>query len=291
MTFLRWALPGLALATGLSFGTAARAHHVPGHGASEGLRTINSLNGSGGRAYSRVLLLNEFIYTGFGLNPGLTNSLSVLGEWAPKPFFSVGVQAPLLMFRGADTKGATRVGYGDTRLQLRFTPHASKLIHRVLTFGVNISFPTRTVGFPVDPGPVWGATPYLVFTRTYSTVFWQVLGLATVDARRAGTALNLAASAQVGGRFLKNKLSPGVGVLVDSRVLNFCADPSGAQRFCADSRAGEENRGVGATRATALATLAYTFVPRASLIASLQLPFTAKRDFSFGWSVGIQGFF
>ncbi len=284
----------LACATlllGLSFGTAARAHHVPGHGASEGLRTINSLNGSGGRAYSRLLLLNEFVYTGFGLNPGLTNSLSVLGEWAPKPAFSIGVQAPLLMFRSADTQGDTKIGYGDTRLQLRFTPHAAKLIHRVLTFGVNVSFPTRTVRFTVDPGPVWGATPYLVFTRTYTRVFWQVLGLATLDARRAGTAINLAASAQVGGRFINNKLSPGFGVLVDSRLLNFCADPGGGQHFCKESRAGEEDRGIGATRATALATLAYTFVPRASLIASVQLPFTAKRDFSFGWSLGIQGFF
>ena len=279
-----------ALLLCLSFGTAARAHHVPGHGASEGLRTINSLNGSG-RAYSRVLLLNEFIYTGFGLNPGLTDSLSLLGEWAPKPFVSIGVQAPLLMFRGQDTGGATRVGYGDTRLQLRFTPHASKLIHRVVTFGVNLSFPTRTVRFTVDPGPVWGATPYIVFTRTYDTVFWQVLGLASVDARRAGTALNLAVSGQVGGRFFGNRLSPGVGVLVDARVLNFCAEPGGGQQFCRDSRAGEEDRAIGATRATALATLAYTFVPRASLIASVQAPFTAKRDFSFGWSLGIQGFF
>ncbi len=285
------ALPFAALALTLSLGTAARAHHVPGHGASEGLRTINSLNGSGGRAYSRVLLLNEFIYTGFGLNPGLTDSLSVLGEWAVKPSFSVGVQAPLLMFRGKDTGGATRVGYGDTRLQLRFTPHATKLIHRVLTFGANISFPTRSVQLTVDPGPVWGATPYIVFTRTYSLVFWQVLGLATVDARRAGTALNVAASAQVGGRFLGNKLSPGFGVLVDGRVLNFCAEPGGGQSFCRESRAGEEDRPIGATRGTALATLAYTFVPRASLIAAVQLPFTARRDFSFGWSLGIQGFF
>lgn len=284
---------GLALAASLltlSFGTAARAHHVPGHGASEGLRTINSLNGSG-RAYSRVLLLNDFVYTGFGLNPGITNSISVLGEWAPKPFFSIGVQAPLLLVRARDTDGATKVGYGDTRLQLRFTPHASKLIHRVVTFGVNLSVPTRTVKFTVDAGPVWGATPYVVFTRTYDTVFWQVLGLATVDARRAGTALDLAVSGQVGGRFLGNKLSPGVGILVDARVLNFCARPGGGQAFCSESRAGEEDRGIGATRAVALATVAYTFVPRASLIASVQAPFTARRDFSFGWSLGVQGFF
>ena len=57
---------------------------MPGHGASEGVRTINSLNGAGGRANTRVFLINEFIYTGFGLNPGVTDSLSVIGEYAPR---------------------------------------------------------------------------------------------------------------------------------------------------------------------------------------------------------------
>ncbi len=282
------ALAGIASFAGT---TSVHAHHVPGHGASESVRTINSLSGSGGRAFSRLLLLNEFVYTGFGLNPGITNEISVLGEWAPKPAFSVGVQAPLLLFRSADTMGQTRAGYGNTRVQLRYTPHASKLIHRVFTVGTNVSLPTRTVRFTVDPGPTWGIAPYAVFTRTYDVLFWQILGLGNIDIRRAGVAVDLSASAQFGGRFLNNKLSPGAGFLVDTRILNFCAEPGGGHKFCRGSRAGEEDRGIGAVRGQAVATLAYTFVPRANLIGSVQLPLTVRRDFSLGWSLGIQGFF
>src|SRR5690606_40614971 len=173
----------LALALALTPAVAA-AHHVPGHGASEGVRTINSLNGASGRANTRLLLINEFIYTGFGLNPGITDSLSIVGEYAPKPWVSMALQAPLLMFQAKDTNNETRVGYGDTRVQLRFTPHARRLIHRVLTLGINGSLPTRTVRFTVDPGPIVAVAPYLVFTRTYARWYWQTLAIATIDTRR-----------------------------------------------------------------------------------------------------------
>lgn len=284
------ALPVLA-ALALLPGRAA-AHHVPGHGASEGVRTINSFGGgASGRSHSRLYLFNEFIATPFGLNPGLTDSLSLLGEVAPKPWFSFALQAPLLMFRSADTGGRTRVGYGDTRLQVRFTPHARKLIHRVLTLGATISFPTRTVRLPVDPGPVWGITPFVLFSRTYMTWFWQVLALTTVDVRRAGVALDLGLSAQVGGRFRGGKLNPGFGVLVDTRLAGFCARPDGGHEFCTDNRAGELYREMGTARGTALATLAYNFHRRASLVGTLQVPFTAIRDYAIGWSLGLQAFF
>ncbi|HGG58039.1 MAG TPA: hypothetical protein ENK31_09620, partial [Nannocystis exedens] len=53
----------LALLVALSLlPRAAFAHHVPGHGASEGVRSINSLGGRGGRSQSRLLVLNELIY-------------------------------------------------------------------------------------------------------------------------------------------------------------------------------------------------------------------------------------
>lgn len=280
------------LAAGLALAPAgAAAHHVPGHGASEGVRTINSLGGASGQAHTRLYLFNEFVYTGFGLNPGVTDSLSLLGEYAPRPWISMALQAPLLMFRSADTSGATRVGYGDTRVQLRFTPHARKLIHRILTLGANASFPTRTVRFTVDPGPVWSASPWAVFTRTHERWFWQVLAISTVDVRRAGVAIDLGVSGQVGGRLLKGKLNPGVGVLVDTRLASWCSQPDGGRSFCTDNRAGELYRELGVVRGTLLASLAYNFHKRASLVGSLQAPFTAKRDYTFGWSLGIQAFF
>jgi hypothetical protein len=269
----------------------ARAHHVPGHGASEGVRTINSLNGAGGRANTRLLLINEFIYTGFGLNPGVMNSLSLVGEYAPKPWFSFALQAPLLMFRAQDTMGETRVGYGDTRVQLRFTPHARKLIHRVLTLGLNASLPTRTVRLTVDPGPVGAVAPYAVFTRTYMKWYWQTLGIATVDIRRAGTAVELGLSAQVGARLAGGKVNLGVGVLFDTRLLGFCSVPGGGTEFCTGNRAGELYREIGTIRGTYLAAVAYNFHARGALVGSLQVPFTAKRDYTLGWSLGLQAFF
>lgn len=284
--------PRLALSLLLLLAPAvARAHHVPGHGASEGVRTINSLNGAGGRANTRLLLLNEFIYTGFGLNPGVTDSLSLTGEYAPRPWVSMAVQAPLLMFRAADTMGATRVGYGDTRVQLRFTPHARKLIHRVLTLGLNASLPTRTVRFTVDPGPVGAVAPYAVFTRTYARWYWQTLAISTVDIRRAGVGVDLGLSAQVGARLAGGKLNLGVGALVDTRLMTWCSEPGGGHAFCTGNRAGELYRELGTFRGTYLLALAYNFHPRGALVGSLQAPFTALRDYTIGWSLGAQAFF
>ncbi|MGB1016584.1 MAG: hypothetical protein ACPG4T_20775, partial [Nannocystaceae bacterium] len=113
----------------------AAAHHTPGHGASEGVRNINSLGGTGGKALSRLLILNETYYTGQGLNPGVNESLSVFGEYAPVPAFSLGVQLPFAVAAFADDDYRPRAGLGDMRLAFRFTPHASKLIHRVFTTG------------------------------------------------------------------------------------------------------------------------------------------------------------
>lgn len=269
----------------------ARAHHVPGHGASEGVRTINSLNGAGGRANTRLLLINEFVYTGFGLNPGTMDSLSIVGEYAPRPWLSMALQAPLLMFRAADTNGETRVGYGDTRVQLRFTPHAGKLIHRVFTAGLNASIPTRTVRFTVDPGPIVAIAPYAVFTRTYMTWYWQTLAISAVDIRRAGVAIDFGVSGQVGARLAGGKVNLGFGLLLDTRLAAWCASPEGGREFCPGNRAGELFRELGTFRGTGLMAVAYNFHRRGSLVGSVQVPFTRIRDYTIGWSLGLQMFF
>ena len=77
----RLAAVAAALTVGLS-GGAAMAHHVPGHGASEGVRSINSLGGRGGRSQTRLLLLNELVYANTGLAPNVANSTSLYGEYA-----------------------------------------------------------------------------------------------------------------------------------------------------------------------------------------------------------------
>ncbi len=50
-------------------------------------------------------------------------------------------------------------------------------------------------------------------------------------------------------------------------------------------------REIGTVRGTYLVALAYNFHPRAALVGSLQAPFTAKRDYTIGWSLGVQAFF
>ncbi len=282
---------GLALAVLLGLTATpglARAHHVPGHASSEGVRSINSIGSRGGRAQTRALLLGEFAHDTTSLAPGQQYGISLLGEYAPVPAFSVGVQAPLQIIdeRGADPK----VGYGDTRLLFRVTPHARKLTHRVLTLGLNASFPTRTVRSTADPGRVWVVAPNAIYTRTYARLFWQVIGVTSVEHRPAGTALDISAGAQVGLKLAKGKVSPGLGVLTDVRALTWCAEPDGAQPLCAagESRATETDRPMGATRAAALATFSYNFARWGAVTASAQVPFTPKRDYDVGASLGFQ---
>lgn len=90
------------------------------------------------------------------------------------------------------------VGLGDTRAAVRVTLFADKLIHRLLTLGVSVSFPIKTVHLDVDTGRTWSATPNVLFTRTYLRLFWQVIGLASVEHRPAGTSLDVSGGTQIG---------------------------------------------------------------------------------------------
>jgi hypothetical protein len=288
----------VAAALVLALPRMAAAHHVPGHGSSEGVRSINSLGNRGGGVSTRLLLLDDFGWQPSSATPGLRNELSLLGEYAPVPAFSFGAQAPFLV---VDEVGRAPVaGYGDTRAFVRVTPHADKLIHRTLTFNLMASFPTRTVRLAVDPGRVWSVTPSVIFTRTYGEWFWQAIGLASVETRPAGVALDLSAGGQAGGKFANGKVALGGGVVVDVRAGNWCASPGGltgprralgSRQFCDRSRAGEIEREPGSLRATALATGSINLDPRWSLILGLQVPFTAKRDFDLGATVGVQAVF
>ena len=266
----------------------ARAHHVAGHGSSEGVRSINSLGSRGGSARTRLMLLDEFSHAGKGIVPGQRNELSLLGEYAPIPALSFGAQLPFTVIAEQPGAGPSRVraGYGDTRAFIRITPHAAKLIHRILTVGVWASFPTRTFRSVVDPGRIWSVAPSVIFTRTYARLYWQVIGLGSVEWRPAGVALDLSAGGQVGGRMLQGKITAGGGVLVDVRAVNGCRSAEGELSTCTGSRAGERDRPIGATRATALASFAWNINARWSLNLNLQIPFTPRRDFDVGAALG-----
>lgn len=263
----------------------ARAHHVPGHGASEGVRNLNSLGGGAGQATSRVMLLQEYSRNSTSLNPATTYNTSLLGEYAPHPWVSLGAQAPLLV---VDEDAAPRkVGYGDTRAFLRLTPHAEKLIHRIITTGINVSVPTRSLRFEADPGRVWTVSPMAMFTRTHLRTYWQVMVLATAEHRPAGTAFDLTASGQMGYRAF-GKLGLSVGALADVRAANLCAEVGGGSAYCSGNRATETNREVGSVRIAHLTGVSYSFASWGLLAANLQLPLTPKRDFNVAGSLSVQ---
>jgi hypothetical protein len=212
---------------------------------------------------------------------------------APIPAFSFGAQLPLTILaeQPPGLPSDTRVGLGDTRVFMRVTPHTDKLIHRVLTLGLSAGFPTRTVRAGVDPGRSWSISSSLIFTRTYTKLFWQLLAFAATEWRPAGVALDLSAGAQLGARVARGRLALGFGMLVDVRTVNACRSPDDELGFCRDSRAGEAEREIGSTRATAIGTFAWTFHPRWSLNLGLQVPVTPKRDFDVGASLGLQVIF
>ncbi len=275
---------GLA-APGLFASGVARAHHVPGHGASEGVRNLNSLGGGSGQATSRVMVLQEASRNTTSLNPATTYNTSLLGEYAPHPWVSVGLQAPLLV---VDEVAAPRkVGYGDTRAFVRLTPHADKLVHRVVTAGLNVSVPTRTLRFQADPGRLWTVSPMVIFTRTHQRAYWQLMGLATVENRPAGTAFDVTASGQVGYRAW-GKLGLSVGAIADLRVANLCAQVGGGAAYCSGNRATETRREVGALRVAHLSGVSYSFASWGLLAANLQLPLSPKRDFDVAGSLSVQ---
>lgn len=265
--------------------TLGRAHHVPGGEASEGVRNLSTFGVGSVAAQSRVMVLQEVSHASIGLNPGTTSNTSLFGEYGVHPWVSIAALAPLLVV--APRGQAPRVGYGDTRLALRITPHADKLLHRVVTVGVQASFPTRTVRLPTDPGKIWSVSSTVAFTRTYALPFWQVQGLATLEHRPAGTAFEVGATAQAGLRTGVGFVG-FVGLTADLRVLNVCQRPGGAAQACRESRATEVERDVGTLRVVQSFGLGWTLPRRGFVSAQVVAPVTRRRDFDVFASIGLQ---
>jgi hypothetical protein len=282
----RAAAAGMGLVVGLAaLPTVARADHAPGHGASEAVRSLNSLGGGTGAAVSRIMLLQEASDSRTStLTPHGGYVTSILGEYSPHAWFSFGVQVPLQIVD--EPQVPARVGLGNLRVSTRVTLHADKLFHRILTFGVNATFPTRTVTFTTDPGRTWTTAPYAVFTRNYHRPFWQIFATVPIETRPAGTAIDLGVGAQGGYRFW-GKLAPSAGLLVNTRLASWCRRVDGGADFCREGRVTEIERPLGATALYVTGGLAWTFAPWGTLAASVQVPVTAVRDFDVGGSLGL----
>ena len=293
---------GLLCGAALSFaGTPAHAHHVPGHAASESARNLDGVAGTSAIAQSRVGLVGAYSLARTVSTPAHTGSLALLGEWAPKPALSIGAQMPWVFVRAIEDEGPAPLvhGYGDTRVYLRVTPHADKLVHRLLTVGVDASLPTRSFATPGDPGRTWIGSASVYFTRSYRHLYWQTLGLASVETRPAGTAFELSAGALVGARFDRGTGVSG-GVVADMRVAALCREVDGSSSYCAQGRITELDRPSGATRVSLRANASQAInlgrerrakerpPPMARIFVGLQAPVTPRRDFDLGVSAGTQ---
>lgn len=288
----RLRLLAAVVGAGLFSSASASAHHAPGHGPSESVRTLNGFAGRTPRALQRALLLGEIVRNTAqpNLNAATIYTLSALVSVRPHPWLSVGLQAPYT-FVDEDAPGVpTKSGYGDTRLELRLTPHADKLLHRVLTVGVNASFPTRTVRFQADPGPMWSVAPLVAYTRSYEFWSWQAVLLAPLEHRPAGTAFEGSGAFVVNHRLLPS-WSWSVGALVDVRIASSCALPGGGQTWCRDGRVTELSRETGATRGYVTAGTGVELAEDWAVSASVQAPVTHRRDFDLAGSIGLEGRF
>jgi hypothetical protein len=266
----------------------AHADHVPGHGASDAVRTLNSFGGGTGAATSRVMLLQEASRSTQTLSPSSSYTTSLIGEYAPHRWFSFGMQLPLQVIDEPNARA--KVGLGNVRVLTRLTLHADKLYHRVLTFGVNAGFPTRTVRFTVDPGKTWSQAPYVVFTRNYRRPFWQVFASTPIETRPAGTAIDVALAAQGGYRFL-GVLTPSAGLLMTVRTASWCRTPQGDSHFCRGGRVTEVDRPIGSTALYVTFGLSWAFTRWGLLAAAAQVPVTPKRDFVAAGMLSFQASF
>lgn len=291
----------IALHLGVALGalaTSAHGHHSPGHSASEGIRTLYTLGMRAPRATQRVLLLTEAARATSepSLNPATIYTTSVLVSLRPLPWFSAGVQAPVTLIDEQAPGVASKFGYGDTRLELRLTPHAERHTEPgaerggVLTFGLNASFPTRTVRFEVDPGPLWSWSPLVAYARSYEAWSWQAMVLAPIEHRRAGTAFEATAALLFDYRLL-DPWTVSAGSVVDVRLASLCALPRGGSEWCAEGRSTERSRGNGSTRAYLTAGSGVVLGEAWTASLSVQVPVTARRDFDVAGGVGVEARF
>ena len=264
----------------LALAGAARAHHSPGHGASEGIRAANSLAGRSARATERVMLLEEL--SAPTDQPGgvssLTSTTSLVGSVLVHPWVSLGAQLPWVVMDEAG-KSSTTTGYGDTTLEAIVTPYGDWLRHRVPSFGLRVSLPTRTFELEADPGKSYAASPFAAFTRRYESAYWQAVLLSTLETRPAGWAWDMSAGLSAGYE-LAPGLSLSLGAWVDTRMLAVCEAADGSSNYCEEGRVTERERPTYATRGYALFNAAYA-IGAFQLQAGVQLPFTPKKDFLY----------
>lgn len=248
-------------------------------------------SGSDPAPRQRVALVGEAMRTTDepSLNTATSGGLSLLGSFQLLPRLYLGAQAPLVFIDEDSTTKPLELGYGDTRLNAQIALGDLNEQRETWTLGFQLSVPTRTVRYQVDPGRQWALSPMFSYTRATERLRFFAMVITPLEIRPAGVALELSPSLGVGYQILK-RLSVSTSLSADIRLLTLCTTPRESY-LCAEGRASEVERELGATRLygglTAWLGLSETW----ALFGSGQLPFTAKRDFAYGANLGLEARF
>jgi hypothetical protein len=195
----------------------------------------------------------------------------------------VGAQFPWVVVQESGESDLV-TGYGDTTLEAILTPYAEWLEHRVASFGIRASLPTRSFELQADPGKTAAVSAFAAFTRRYDAVYWQAVLLSTLETRPAGWAWDMSGGVSAGYE-LGAGFSLSLGGWVDTRMLAYCKTPEGTSEYCEEGRATEQERPTLATRGYVLFNAAYS-IGAFQLQAGMQLPFTPKKDFAYSGFLG-----
>jgi len=276
----------LTLVSSAFFGQrAALAHHVGAQVSSAASNLMSSAAGSSNQARQRGLVLGEVTRASDepALSPSTSYKVSLGADVLVHPEFSLGARFPWVFVEQDDD---STQGYGDTVLELVYTPGTPRLDANVFSFGLVASLPTRSYQLTPDPGTLYSATAYFAFTHREEHLFWQALLLSGAESRPAGIAWEAGVGMAVGYRFDMG-LGLAVGGRTDTRLSSYCRSADGEYDYCETGRATEHRRGTGVTRGYAVGDLFYT-TGAVTLSVGAQRPVTPRRDFDLQLHLGAE---
>lgn len=297
--FVAWAAPGVAPMHPLvkrhalfvfTWATLAQGHHDVGHGPSEGLRNLVTM-GSDPSPHQRASLLTQVSRTTSEptLNSATVYSLLLLADIRLHQRLYVGAQLPGVLIH--DDLGETKPGFGNMTLGVT-VPVGSFEREGAASWalGFQMTFPTRTFTYEVDPGKQWTYSPQLRYADASGRVLWYASLLTPLEHRPAGWALDISPALGI-GYGLTSGLYLTLGTQFDVRVLSVCATVDGGSESCPSGRATEMDRPLGATRGYASLGLSSDFHRHWSLFSSAQVPLLSRRDIEWAVSLGVEARF
>ncbi len=264
----------------------ARGHHNVGHGASEGMRNLSTLAGNPSPR-QRAALMTQVSRgtTQATLNTATTYGASALIDINLLRRLYIGAQVPFVIV-DEDAYDGWKTGLGDTTLSANLRLDSMKDRSTRLTFGLNVTMPTRTIVYETDPGRQWTVSPGLRYGGASGFLFWYGLLFFPIETRPAGTAFDISPAAGLGLRFFR-KLSVSAGLNADIRAHTICKTFDSSE-VCEDGRTTEQDRPRWATRLYAHSTIALDLGEDWSLFAGAQLPLTERRDVEWAAQIGAE---